>query len=77
MYTAIKGIYENGVLTFTETPPTTRKSEVVVLFMEEATKSHTEPNSPKKGVVLGSHANKGYSIPDDFNQPLDDLKDYM
>lgn len=31
MYTAIKGIYENGVLTMTETPPKVKKSEVVVL----------------------------------------------
>jgi hypothetical protein len=33
MYTAVKGTYENGVLTFDETPPAVRKSEVVVLFL--------------------------------------------
>jgi len=30
-----------------------------------------------KGARLGSLAGKGDSIPDDFNEPLDDLKDYM
>ena len=69
MYTAIKGIYENGVLTMTETPPQIKKSEVVILFMNDA-------DTPKKGVKLGSLEGK-FSIPDDFNEPLDDLKEYM
>ncbi len=30
-----------------------------------------------KGVRIGSLAGKGYSVPDDFDGPLDDLKDYM
>ncbi len=59
MYTAIKGIYENGVLTMTEAPPKVKKSEVVILFMNDA-------DAPKKGVKLGSLEGK-YSIPDDFN----------
>ncbi|WP_428657363.1 hypothetical protein [Runella sp.] len=69
MYTAIKGIYENGVLTMTETPPQVKKSEVVILFMNDS-------EAPKKGVKLGSLEDK-YSIPDNFNEPLDDLKEYM
>jgi hypothetical protein len=59
MYTTIKGIYESGVLTMTETPPKVKKSEVVILFMNDA-------DIPKKGVKLGSLEGK-YSIPDDFN----------
>lgn len=43
------------------------------MFMEEV---EALPKK-KKGVKLGSLANLGYSIPDDFNEPLDDLKDYM
>ncbi len=69
MYTAIKGIYENGVLTMTETPPQIKKSEVVILFMNDS-------DTPKKGVKLGSLEGK-FSIPDDFNEPLNDLKEYM
>lgn len=68
MYTAIKGIYENGVLTMTETPPKIKKSEVVILFMNDS-------DTPK-GVKLGSLEGK-YSIPEDFNEPLEDLKEYM
>jgi hypothetical protein len=69
MYTAIKGVYENGVLRMTETPPQIKKSEVVILFINDSP-------SPLKGVKLGSLEGK-YNIPDDFNEPLDDLKEYM
>ncbi len=74
MYTAINGIYENGQFVLTETPPTSKKTKVVIMFMEEV---ETLPKEKKKGVKLGSWANKGYTIPDDFNEPLDDLKEYM
>ena len=73
MYTAVNGIYENGTLVLTETPPTTEKSNVVVLFLGNV---ENLTQKRKKGVKLGSLAGK-YSIPDDFNAPLDDLKDYM
>ena len=47
MYTAVSetppdGIYENGKLLLTETPPTIEKSNVVVLFLSNA------ENLPKK-----------------------------
>ena len=74
MYTAINGIYENGQFVLTETPTTSKKTEVVIMFMEEV---EALPKNKKKGVKLGSLAGKGYRIPDNFNEPLDDLKDYM
>ncbi|WP_232563457.1 hypothetical protein [Spirosoma oryzicola] len=74
MYKAIEGIYENGNLTLTELPPTMKKSKVVVLFMEEQEWQKT--SGDHKGVKLGSLAGQ-YSIPDNFNDPLDDLSDYM
>ena len=74
MYTAVKGTYENGVLTLEETPPTAEKSDVVVLFMNEEKPTMTETRA--KRVRPGSLAHKGYQIPEDFNAPLDDLKDY-
>ncbi|MCE7067516.1 DUF2281 domain-containing protein [Dyadobacter sp. CY326] len=77
MYTAVKGIYENGVLIFTETPPSEDKSEVLVLFLGEENRIKTQNRSPEKGVVLGSLVNRGFKIPDDFNDPLEDFKDYM
>jgi hypothetical protein len=77
MYTAVKGIYENGILKFTETPPSVEKSEVLILFMEEHKKPKTTNKKTKGGIVLGSLANKGYNLPDNFNDPLEDFKDYM
>lgn len=35
MYIAVSGIYEDGKVFLTETPPTTKKSQVIILFMEE------------------------------------------
>lgn len=59
MYTAVKGIYENGKLTLTETPPEIEKSEVVVLFMQP---DHTETQGKEdRGITLGSLAGKGYA----------------
>jgi hypothetical protein len=74
MYTAIKGTYENGKVILEETPPTTRKTKVVVMFLADDEKM---PEISRKGVKLGSLAGQGYSIPEDFNEPLDDLSEYM
>jgi predicted DNA-binding antitoxin AbrB/MazE fold protein len=75
MYTAIKGIYENGVLTFLEPVPNFEKSEVLITFLneEKTIKKDRVPGALKR---LGEMEGKIYSIPDDFNEPLDDLKDY-
>ena len=75
MYTAINGIYEDGNLTLTETPPTTKKANVVVLFLEER-ESADLPAQSGKGVRLGSLEGQ-HSIPDTFNELLDDLADYV
>ena len=74
MYTAIiNGFYENGNFLLNETPPTTKKYKVAVMFVED---ENAVIIPKKKGVTLGSLSGMGYSIPDDFNEPLDDLKDY-
>ena len=70
MYTSISGIYENGELTLLETPPTHKKSKVIVTFIEEDEIKKT----PKR--KLGGLEGK-ITLPDDFNEPLDELKDYM
>lgn len=77
MYTAIKGIFENGQVILEETPPTYKKANVVVMFLNEEQQSSLSTKSVHKGVKIGSLAGKGYGIPDDFNEPLDDLKEYM
>jgi hypothetical protein len=77
MYTAIKGIYENGHVILKENPPTNKKANVVVMFLNEEQPSFLSIKPVHKGVKIGRLAGKGYSIPDDFNDPLDDLKEYM
>ncbi len=77
MYTAIKGMYENGVLTFLEPVPNVEKSEVLVMFLNEDKSNHSHPRIPGSLKRLGDFEGKNYGIPDDFNEPLEDLKDYM
>ncbi|MFN2440135.1 MAG: DUF2281 domain-containing protein [Chitinophagaceae bacterium] len=70
MLTTVKGIYNNGQIILDETPPVKNKARVVVTFLEEI-------ESPSfKQRPFGSLKGK-IGIPDNFNEPLDDLKDYM
>ncbi|MFY7908723.1 MAG: hypothetical protein ACOVO2_04170 [Emticicia sp.] len=78
MYTSIKGIYENGVLTFSEPAPDIEKSEGLVTFLNEEKKTKPLQKRVPGGLLRLAHLEgKTMSIPDDFNDPLDDLKDYM
>ena len=74
MYAAIKAVYENGQVILQETPPTTEKTNVIVMFIKEES---TSIKKTSKGVTIGSLAGKGYRIPDNFNEPLADLNEYM
>ena len=51
-----------------------RKSKVVILFLEDQEVGST--GSTRKGVKLGS-LEGSYQIPDTFNEPLNDLSEYM
>lgn len=70
MLTTVKGTYENGRIVLDEIPNAKDNSKVVVTFLEE-----TSPVSSQKR-RLGSLKGK-IGIPDNFNEPLDDLKEYM
>jgi hypothetical protein len=70
MLTTVKGIYENGRIVLDELPRAKDKSKVVVTFLE---KSHPLPSQKRR---LGSLKGK-IGVPDNFNDPLDDLKEYM
>ncbi|MEA5258781.1 DUF2281 domain-containing protein [Arcicella aquatica] len=71
MLTTIKGTYENGQITLAEKPISNQKVNVIVTFLEEETS--TPPLNPR---VPGSLKGKIH-ISDDFNEPLEDLEDYM
>ncbi|GAB2700253.1 hypothetical protein GCM10027037_26250 [Mucilaginibacter koreensis] len=70
MLTAIKGVYDNGKIILDEKAPVEFKTEVIVTFLVEENKPKRVKGKP--GGLAGR-----ISIPDDFNDPLDDLKDYM
>jgi len=76
MYTAINGIFDNGQIIFEEIPPTTKKMKVLVTFLEELD-SPLRERQPGSLLRLGALHGKNYAIPDDFNEPLDDLQEYM
>ena len=77
MYPAIKGIYENGKLTLLEPAPDVEKAEVLVTFLSEEKPVGTGKRVPGGLLRLKHLSNSTLSIPSDFNEPLDDLKDYM
>lgn len=77
MYMAIKGIYENRRLTLLEPAPDVEKAEVLVTFLEEVGPSTTGKRIPGGLLRLKNLADKDLSIPPDFNEPMDDLKEYM
>ena len=76
MYTAIKGTLINGQVIFEEPPPTTINMSVVVILMEEKPKP-APSRQPGSLLKLGASQGKSYKLPDDFNDPLEDLKEYM
>ena len=71
MLTTIQGYYEKGRITLKEDAPVTEKTDVMVTFLTE--KGNTDNNKKR---IPGGLKGK-VSIPDDFNDHLDDLKDYM
>ncbi len=73
MLTTIKGIYEHGKIILTEEPPVKTKADVMITFLPvEESKTQNE----KQKIILGLLEGK-IKLPDDFNEPLDDLKEYM
>ena len=71
MLTTIEGTYENGQVIFKEIPPIRKKSKVLVTFIEEP-----EAIFPLKKRPLGTMRGT-IKMSDDFNDSIEDLKDYM
>lgn len=71
MFATIKGYYEQGQIFLEEEAPVESKTEVIITFLTEEVR-----NSDIKKRMPGGLKGK-VAIPDDFNEPLDDLKDYM
>lgn len=77
MYTAIKGVYENGVLRLLEPVRGIKKADVVVTFLNEEKSGSKKVRKPGGLLRLQQHKGKHFDIPEDFNDPIDDMKDYM
>jgi hypothetical protein len=71
MLQTVKGYFEKGQIFLKEEAPVKTKTEVIVTFLTE--KGTTADNKKR---IPGGLKGK-VSIPDDFNAPLDDLKEYM
>lgn len=70
MLTTIKGIYNNGNITLAEAPPVQTTTQVIVTFLTEDENSSVKTRTP--GGLKGK-----VTIPEVFNEPLEDLKEYM
>jgi len=70
MLTAIKGYYDKGKIVMSENSPVDTRTDVIITFLTEKVDNTAIKRIP--GGLKGR-----ISIPDDFNEQLDDLKDYM
>lgn len=73
MTTAVFGTYQNGQVTLDEALPiTTKKAKVIVTVVEEFDNDETIKPKRQLGLLKGQiHTEDG------FNDPIDDLKEYM
>lgn len=71
MLLTIEGLYEDGKVLLKEEPVNIdEKTEVLVTFLSKNEKRNA--GERKLGVWQGK-----YKVSDDFNEPIEDLKDYM
>ncbi|MFN8344678.1 MAG: DUF2281 domain-containing protein [Spirosomataceae bacterium] len=70
MLTAVRGIYENGQVILEEPLPA-QHAKVIVTIIEEIEEKFLLKKRPF-GTMQGT-----IRMSDDFNEPLDDLKEYM
>lgn len=71
MVTTISGTIEDGMLKFDKKLPSNKKGRVVLMFIDELIEKKSY-----KGIRLGGLEGKAI-LPEDFNEPLEDLKEYM
>jgi hypothetical protein len=73
MLTTIKGTYDHGKIILNEEPPVVTKAEVIITFL---TDEGQNKNVEQKKRIIGGLEGK-VNLPDDFNEPLDDMNEYM
>lgn len=68
----VEGTYKNGQIVLKEKPESVMKAKVTVVFDEETTEKKYAPTKRPFGLAKGK-----IHLSDDFNEPLEDLKEYM
>ena len=83
MYT-IEAIYDGNTFNTTQPIGITEEYKVIITFVEpvkrgvrKTSKHLVEPDPSKSGAIALGLWNGKMKVPDDFNDPLDDLKEYM
>lgn len=77
MNTTVEGTYDNGLIIWDKIPPVHKRTKVVVTFLEQETEfSHKANSLVGNGIRFGSLSGK-VGIPADFNDPIEDLDEYM
>ncbi len=71
MFTTIKGLYNEGQIILQEDAPVQGKTNVMITFLT----NEPELINIKKRMPGGLKGK--VSLPEDFDEPLEDLKDYM
>ena len=72
MLATVTGTYKNGqIILDEELPITSENAKVIVTLVEEPVEIRENPKRTP-GLMKGS-----FWISDDFNDPIDDMKDYM
>lgn len=71
MLTTIKGYYDHGQIILQEDAPITGRGSVIVTFLTE----EIDVEKTRKRIPGGLKGR--VSLPENFDEPLDDLKDYM
>lgn len=71
MVTTVEAVYRNGQIIIQDPPAMADNTKVLVIFLPT-----TDLAPVGTAVRIGSLKGKIH-VPDDFNDPLDDLNDYM
>lgn len=72
MSLTIKGIFENGKIVLDQLPPSNKKMPVKIIFPDIENAIPLKSNEIKFGSLKGK-----ISVPDDFDDELDVLNEYM
>ena len=72
MLVAINGYYENGKVFLKEDPHVAIKTDVIVTFLSDEIIKTEKPRKRILGALEGK-----IRIPENFNDPIEDFKDYM